>query len=84
MYGPEECEAVLGSSKMLNKPIQYSFLSAWIGDGVGVSCYRQPKQIWSAAVNASRIRPLKKGITCQYLGMFPQFPCPCMQALGHL
>ncbi|KAL6742911.1 hypothetical protein Aduo_016006 [Ancylostoma duodenale] len=37
MYGPEECEAVLGSSKMLNKPIQYSFLSAWIGDGLLIS-----------------------------------------------
>ncbi|VDM66720.1 unnamed protein product [Strongylus vulgaris] len=34
LYGPEECEAVLGSSKMLNKPIQYAFLSAWIGEGL--------------------------------------------------
>lgn len=34
LYGPEECEAILGSSKMLNKPVQYGFLSAWIGDGL--------------------------------------------------
>ncbi|CAJ0589978.1 unnamed protein product [Cylicocyclus nassatus] len=37
LYGPEECEAVLGSSKMLNKPIQYAFLSAWIGQGLLIS-----------------------------------------------
>ncbi|XGW03819.1 hypothetical protein V3C99_015176 [Haemonchus contortus] len=37
IYGPEECEAVLGSSKMLNKTMQYSFLSAWIGEGLLIS-----------------------------------------------
>lgn len=37
LYGPEECEAILGSSKMLNKPVQYGFLSAWIGDGLLIS-----------------------------------------------
>ncbi|VDM62124.1 unnamed protein product [Angiostrongylus costaricensis] len=37
MYGPQECEAVLGSNKMLHKPVQYSFLSPWIGEGLLVS-----------------------------------------------
>ncbi|KAK0410498.1 hypothetical protein QR680_005160 [Steinernema hermaphroditum] len=37
LYGPKECEAVLGSSKMLNKPLQYSFLSPWIGEGLLIS-----------------------------------------------
>lgn len=33
-YGAEECEAILSSSKMLTKLFHYSFLSAWIGDGL--------------------------------------------------
>ncbi|VDL71245.1 unnamed protein product [Nippostrongylus brasiliensis] len=37
LYGPEECEAVLGSSKMLHKTMQYKFLSAWIGEGLLIS-----------------------------------------------
>ncbi|KJH47394.1 unspecific monooxygenase [Dictyocaulus viviparus] len=37
LYGPKECEAVLGSNKLLNKPIQYSFLSPWIGEGLLIS-----------------------------------------------
>ncbi len=34
LYGAEECEAVLNSSKMLHKPFQYKFLSPWIGEGL--------------------------------------------------
>lgn len=34
LYGAEECEAVLGSSKILTKLFQYNFLSPWIGDGL--------------------------------------------------
>lgn len=34
LYGAEECEAILGSNKLLEKPFQYSFLSGWIGQGL--------------------------------------------------
>ena len=34
LYGAEECEAVLGSNKTLQKPFQYGFLSGWIGQGL--------------------------------------------------
>uniref|UniRef100_A0A0N4Z8R6 Cytochrome P450 n=1 Tax=Parastrongyloides trichosuri TaxID=131310 RepID=A0A0N4Z8R6_PARTI len=37
IYGAKEVEAVLGSSKMLNKLFQYNFLSPWIGDGLLIS-----------------------------------------------
>ncbi|CAJ0582832.1 unnamed protein product, partial [Mesorhabditis spiculigera] len=37
LYGAEEVEAVLGSNKLLHKPIHYSFLSAWIGQGLLIS-----------------------------------------------
>ncbi|CAD6193406.1 unnamed protein product [Caenorhabditis auriculariae] len=37
LYGAEECEAVLGSNKMLNKPFLYGFLSPWIGEGLLIS-----------------------------------------------
>jgi len=37
LYGAEECEAVLGSSKMLTKLFHYSFLSPWIGEGLLIS-----------------------------------------------
>lgn len=34
LYGAEECEAILGSNKILDKPLQYGFLSGWIGQGL--------------------------------------------------
>lgn len=34
LYGAEECEAILGSNRILQKPFQYGFLSAWIGNGL--------------------------------------------------
>ena len=34
LYGAEECEAVLGSNKMLTKLFVYNFLSPWIGQGL--------------------------------------------------
>ncbi|CAJ0929720.1 unnamed protein product, partial [Mesorhabditis belari] len=37
LYGADEVEAVLGSNKLLHKPIHYSFLSAWIGQGLLIS-----------------------------------------------
>ncbi|VDD90914.1 unnamed protein product [Enterobius vermicularis] len=37
LYGAEECEAVLGSNKTLQKPFQYGFLSGWIGQGLLVN-----------------------------------------------
>ncbi|KAF8386607.1 cyp-42A1 [Pristionchus pacificus] len=37
IYGAEEVEAVLSSSKVLHKPFHYRFLSAWIGDGLLIS-----------------------------------------------
>uniref|UniRef100_A0A0N5BAY0 Cytochrome P450 n=1 Tax=Strongyloides papillosus TaxID=174720 RepID=A0A0N5BAY0_STREA len=37
IYGAEEIEGVLGSSKLLNKLFQYKFLSPWIGDGLLIS-----------------------------------------------
>ena len=37
LYGAEECEAVLGSSKMLTKLFHYNFLSPWIGQGLLIS-----------------------------------------------
>uniref|UniRef100_A0AC35TK99 Cytochrome P450 n=1 Tax=Rhabditophanes sp. KR3021 TaxID=114890 RepID=A0AC35TK99_9BILA len=37
IFGAEECEAVLGSSKMLNKLYHYRFLAPWIGDGLLIS-----------------------------------------------
>uniref|UniRef100_A0A7E4W9V8 Cytochrome P450 n=1 Tax=Panagrellus redivivus TaxID=6233 RepID=A0A7E4W9V8_PANRE len=37
LYGAEECEAVLGSSKMLTKLFHYDFLSPWIGQGLLIS-----------------------------------------------
>ncbi|VDK80858.1 unnamed protein product [Onchocerca ochengi] len=41
LYGAEECEAILGSNKILDKPLQYSFLNGWIGQGLLVS---EPKK----------------------------------------
>uniref|UniRef100_A0A1I8BEX5 Cytochrome P450 n=1 Tax=Meloidogyne hapla TaxID=6305 RepID=A0A1I8BEX5_MELHA len=37
IYGAEECEPILSSNKVLLKLYQYSFLSAWIGDGLLIS-----------------------------------------------
>lgn len=37
LYGADECESVLGSNKLLTKLTHYSFLSAWIGDGLLIS-----------------------------------------------
>uniref|UniRef100_A0A915AGJ0 Uncharacterized protein n=1 Tax=Parascaris univalens TaxID=6257 RepID=A0A915AGJ0_PARUN len=37
LYGAEECEAILGSNRILQKPFQYDFLSAWIGNGLLIS-----------------------------------------------
>lgn len=34
LYGAEECEAILGSNRILKKPFQYKFLSGWIGQGL--------------------------------------------------
>uniref|UniRef100_A0A914XR75 Cytochrome P450 n=1 Tax=Panagrolaimus superbus TaxID=310955 RepID=A0A914XR75_9BILA len=34
LYGADECEAILGSSKMLTKLFHYHFLSPWIGQGL--------------------------------------------------
>ncbi|CAI4222863.1 unnamed protein product [Auanema sp. JU1783] len=41
LYGADEAEAVLGSQKMLNKTLQYGFLSVWIGQGLLIS---EPKK----------------------------------------
>uniref|UniRef100_A0AC34QXY8 Cytochrome P450 n=1 Tax=Panagrolaimus sp. JU765 TaxID=591449 RepID=A0AC34QXY8_9BILA len=37
LYGAEECEAVLGSSKMLTKMFHYNHLAPWIGQGLLIS-----------------------------------------------
>ncbi|KAI1719655.1 cytochrome p450 domain-containing protein [Ditylenchus destructor] len=37
IYGAEECEAILGSNKMLTKLFHYNFLSPWIGQGLLIS-----------------------------------------------
>ncbi|KAL3084185.1 hypothetical protein niasHT_039311 [Heterodera trifolii] len=37
IFGAEEVEPVLGSKKLLTKMFHYSFLSAWIGDGLLLS-----------------------------------------------
>nr|CDP98747.1 Bm2409, isoform b [Brugia malayi] len=41
LYGADECEAILGSNKILDKPFQYGFLSGWIGQGLLIS---EPKK----------------------------------------
>uniref|UniRef100_A0A0R3RLW7 Cytochrome P450 n=1 Tax=Elaeophora elaphi TaxID=1147741 RepID=A0A0R3RLW7_9BILA len=41
LYGAEECEVILGSNKILDKPLQYDFLSGWIGQGLLIS---EPKK----------------------------------------
>ncbi|VDM97339.1 unnamed protein product [Thelazia callipaeda] len=41
LYGAEECEAILGSHKLLKKPLQYNLLSGWIGQGLLIS---EPKK----------------------------------------
>lgn len=41
IYGAEECEAVLGSTKMLRKMFHYNFLAAWIGDGLLIRYLRK-------------------------------------------
>uniref|UniRef100_A0A915EL41 Cytochrome P450 n=1 Tax=Ditylenchus dipsaci TaxID=166011 RepID=A0A915EL41_9BILA len=37
IYGAEECEAILGSNKILTKLFAYDFLSPWIGQGLLIS-----------------------------------------------